>query len=286
MAFEDVMSTIWQWTVTGQALAALGAELELVQSGQAAPPEIVDALRGVSLAAGIDTSGLNPQQRAVVIGLVQTSLHESADLVAEPARATGWHFTDPVILDGWGRGSMLVPALIAAVPELQNPTSFLDVGTGVGLLAVAAAGTWPGATIVGIDIWEPSLERARANVAQAGLSDRITLRHQNLTDIDDVDAYDSIWLPSFFMTEDVLAKGLPRLLRALRPGASIAFGLMNVPPSPLAEAMTILRTVRSGGAQLDAKRASELLETAGFADVHEAPSTGAAPVSLVIGTKA
>src|SRR5439155_9510743 len=241
---------------------------------------------GVSLAAGLDTSDLNPQQRAVVIGLVQTFLHESADLVAEPARASGWHFTDPVILDGWGRGSTLVPALIAAVPELQDLTSFLDIGTGVGLLAVAAAGVWPNATIVGIDIWEPSLERAHANVAQAGLSDRITLKHQNVTAIDEVDTYDGIWLPSFFMTEDVLVKSLPKLLRSLRPSGSIAFGLMNMPPSPLAEAMTILRTVRGGGVQLDAKRATELLETAGFAKVHEAPRTGPVPVSLVIGTKA
>ncbi len=72
---------------------------------------------------------------------------------------------------------MMVPPMIAgANPALQDIASFLDVGTGVGQLAVAAAGLWPRATIVGIDVWQPSLERARANVAQAGLGERIELR--------------------------------------------------------------------------------------------------------------
>jgi tRNA1(Val) A37 N6-methylase TrmN6 len=72
----------------------------------------------------------------------------------------------------------MIPALIAtAYPDLVNVRSFLDVGTGVGLLAVAAARVWPAATIVGIDPWEPSLERARANVAQAGLDGRMLRAH-------------------------------------------------------------------------------------------------------------
>ena len=285
MAFEDVVRTVFQWTVAGEALAALGAELTLEQSGQAAPQEVVDALRGVSLAAGLDISDLNPQQRAIVISLVHTFVHETAELVADPARAPGWTFTDPAILDGWGRGSTMVPALIAAVPGLGNLTSFLDIGTGVGLLAVAAAGVWPNAKIVGIDIWEPSLERARANVAQAGLEDRITLRKQNFAEVDDVESYEGVWLPSFFMTEDVLAKGLPNLLRALKTGGNIALGLMEGPPNPLGQAVMTLRTVRGGGAQLDAKRATELLEAAGFSEVREAPKTAGVPVGLVIGTK-
>ena len=285
MSFEDVMGTVMQWQVAGEALAALGAELTLQQSGADAPTEIVDALRAVSVAAGLETDDLAPQQRAIVIGLIHTLLHQSTDLLAEPARAAGWHFVDPVILDGWGRGSTLVPTLINSVPELQNLKRFLDIGTGVGLLAVAAAGVWPDATIVGIDIWDPSLERARANVAGAGLQDRITLRHQNITEVYDVDAYDAIWLPSFFMTEDVLAKGLPNLHRALKPEGHIAFGLMESPPTPLAHAVATLRTIRSGGTQLDAKRATELLENAGFTDVHEAEKKAPVPVGLVIGAK-
>jgi len=285
MPFEEVMKTIMQWQVTGEALAALCAELTLQQSGGDGPDEIIEALRGVSVAADLDVGDLNPQQRAIVISLIHTFFHQGAELIEAPAREAGWKFVDPVILDGWGRGSAMVPMMLAAVPELKDLKSFLDIGTGVGLLAVSAAGAWPNARIVGIDIWEPSLERARANVAQAKLGDRITLRLESLVDVTEVDTYDGIWLPSFFMTEDVLVKGLPSLRRALQPGGHIAFGLMEGPPSPLANAVATLRTIRSGGVQLDVKRATELLEDAGFSDVHEAPKHGPAPVGLVIGAK-
>ena len=285
MSFENLMQQIMEWQVAGEALAALGAELTLEQSGAEVPKEIADALRGVSVAAGLEIDGLNPQQRAVAIGLIHTMFHHGTELLAEPARPAGWKYVDPVILDGWGRGSAMLPMAFAHLPAFQNLKNFLDIGTGVGLLAVAAAGVWPEAKIVGIDIWDPSLERARANVAQAGLEDRITLRHQNLIDVDDVDAFDGIWLPSFFMTEDILVKGLPALQRALKPGGHIAFGLMLGPPSPLAHAVATLRTVRSGGVQLDAKRAIELLGDAGFADVQEVPKETPIPVGLVLGTK-
>ena len=45
---------------------------------------------------------------------------------------------------------------------------------------------WPAAQVVGIDVWEPSLERK--NVGGAGLDGRITLRNQDLVALDDVDA--------------------------------------------------------------------------------------------------
>ena len=55
--------------------------------------------------------------------------------------------------------------------------------------------------IVGIDIWEPSLALANENVARAGLDDRITIRRQDVSDLDDPDRYDCAWLPTFFFTE-------------------------------------------------------------------------------------
>ena len=180
MAFEDVMGIVSRWMVATEAFAALGAELTLKQSGETAPPEIVAALRGVSVAAGIgDLDELTPPQQQMVAAMARTYIHQAADLLGDPARAAGWTFTDPAILDGWGRGSMMVPMLIAATPELREVERFLDVGTGVGLLAVSAAGVWPNATIVGIDRWDPSLERGSGqrhaggprradHVAQAG----------------------------------------------------------------------------------------------------------------------
>jgi SAM-dependent methyltransferase len=287
MAFEEVMGAVMGWTTSTEALAAVGAELTLAQTGEKAPPEIADALHAVSTAAGLpDLSDLAPPQRAMVIGLIRLYLHQSLDLLEAPGREPSWTFTDPVILDGWGRGSMMVPMLIAGShPDLADVESFLDVGTGVGLLAVAAAGVWPRAAIVGVDTWAPSLERAGVNITEAQLGDRITVRDQRAEDVDDVDAYDCIWLPTFFLSEQSLEDAMPSLFRALRRGGWFALGRFRPSPDPLVEATAALRTIRSGGSDMDAKRATEVLEHAGCESVHTVPPPGPMPLELILGQK-
>jgi SAM-dependent methyltransferase len=287
MSFEEVIATVMGWATATEALAALGAELATHRPDVETPPEIADALHAVSAAAGIaDLDQLAPQQQAMIAGIIRTYLHTAVDLLEHPDRAPGWTFSDPAILDGWGRGSALVPALIASAhPDLAQVTSFLDVGTGVGLLAIAAAGVWPTASIVGIDPWEPALERARAHVAQAGLEDRITLRRQALADLDDVDAFDCIWVPTFFLTETGLEDSLAAAERALRPGGWLVLGRMRTMPDPLAEATVALRTIRGGGSVLEPARLSELIEKAGCEVVPAAPPPGPVPVELVLGRR-
>ena len=51
-----------------------------------------------------------------------------------------------------------------------------DVGCGVGWSTIALALAYPGATVVGLDLDEPSVEAARANAADAGVADRVTFR--------------------------------------------------------------------------------------------------------------
>jgi 2-polyprenyl-3-methyl-5-hydroxy-6-metoxy-1,4-benzoquinol methylase len=283
MSFEDLMSTVNRWLVATEALAAVGAELNVGESGH---PEMVDALHAVSAAAGLgDLDQLAPPQRAMVTGLIRMFLRQAQDLVDDPGRAPGWSVTDPDILAGWGRGSMVVPTVLAALPELASVGSFLDVGTGVGLLAVAAARTWPQATITGIDVWPPSLQAATANVAEAGLADRITIREQSVVEVDDQDAYDCVWFPTFFVTEPTLAAATPRLVRSLRPGGWLVLGRMITPPDPLAEAVNALRIIRSGGADFDAKQLSGALEQGGCTGVRVVPPQRPAPMEYVIGQR-
>jgi hypothetical protein len=129
------------------------------------------------------------------------------------------------------------------------------------------------------------LARARANVAQAGLDDRITLRQQSVGELDDVDAYDCAWVPTFFITESDLEQAMPALVRAMRPSGWIVFGRMRPIPDPVAEAVAALRTIRGGGANLDTKRAVDLLESSGCTSVHTAPPTGPTPLEFVLGQR-
>ena len=287
MTFEEIMPTVMQWSTAAESLAALGAHLTLAQSGTEAPQEVAEALRKVLDAAGLTgVDELPPPQQMMLASMAKLAVHQANELVEAPGRATGWTFTDPVILDGWGRGSMMVPPVIkAAHPDLAEITSFLDVGTGVGLLAVSAANVWPSTTIVGIDIWDPSLERAHANVEGAGLADRISLRKQAITELSDSEAFDCAWVPTFFLTEADLEKALPSVVGSLVPGGWIVLGLMHAPPDSLAAAIFELRTVRGGGCVLTADRAIELLDAAGTTGAHSVPPRPPAPLELVIGQR-
>jgi SAM-dependent methyltransferase len=287
MSFEDLMGAVQRWGTGTDALAAVGAQLALAQPGADSPPEIADALRAVSEAAGIgDITELPPPQQAMALGIIRLYLHHAVDLVDHADRAAGWAYTDPEILDGMGRGSAMIPGLIAAAhPDLAEVEAFLDVGTGVGFLAIAATGVWPDSTVVGIDPWEPALERARANVAQADLGDRITLRSQVLADVDDVEAFDCAWIPTFFLTEETLQAGLGGVVKALRPGGWVVLGRNRHAPDPLTEATAALRWIRGGGGSLGAERAAELLEQAGCVDVHAPAPAGPAPIELLLGQR-
>jgi SAM-dependent methyltransferase len=273
--------------VATEALAAVGAELTLTQAGEPANPDVVRALHAVSTAANLPSlDQLAPPQREIVIALVRSCLHQARDLIDDPGRAPGWTFTDPDILAGWGRGSMVVAgALAASIPELEGVRSFLDVGTGVGLLAIAAARTWPTAKVTGIDIWDPALRIAAENIEAAGLADRVAIRHENVTDLSESGIYDCAWFPTFFVTEPVLDTAVPRLVRALRPGGRLILGRMAPPPEPLAEAANSLRTIRGGGAEFDAKRLEAALEAAGCVSIKILPRQGPAPLEYVIGQR-
>jgi SAM-dependent methyltransferase len=287
MSFEDVMTTVSRWMVATEALTAVGAKLTLANLNEPGHPDVARALRAVCAAAGLpDLDQLAPTQREMVTGLIRMCLRQAQDLIDSPGRPPGWTLTDPDILAGWGRGSMMVPgALAAGVPELAGITSFLDVGTGVGLLAIAAARTWPAATITGIDIWEPALQIAAENIRNAGLGDRVTLRRQDVKSLDDSDSYDCVWFPTFFVTEAVLDAAVPRLARSLRHGGSLVLGRMAPPPEPLAEAVSALRTIRGGGTDFDSKRLASALEVVGCASIRTLPRSGPAPLEYVIGRR-
>ena len=285
VSIQEVMAAVSRLLPATEALAAVGARATVTES-DGLPAEVAGAVDDVLAAAGVpDLSELPPQQRAMVADVVRSAFGQAANLLAEPTRGVGWSYTDPAVLEGQGRGSMIAPTVLAQTGEFGDVTSLLDVGTGVGWLAIGATRVWPSTTVVGIDTWEPALERARTNVADAGVADRIELRNQSVADLTDRDRFDLTWVPSFFLTRDVVATGFERILAATRSGGQIVVARYDPPPDPLANATLRLRTIRDGGSWLETAEIVELLRSADWTDVRIVPETGPAPLTFVAGRK-
>jgi SAM-dependent methyltransferase len=287
MSFEEIMGSVMKLAAATDALGAIGARASLVLEGKPVDPHLTKALDEVAGAAGvtgIDT--LAPHELGALAGLARMFVREADIQVADPGRAPRWNYTDPIVLEGWGRGSSMMPQLIASsVPEAGEVTSFLDVGVGVGWLAIAAAQQWPGARVVGIDVWEPSLDRARKHVAESGLDGRVEVRNQDVSELDDVEAYDCAWLPTFFFQEADLPAAVARVVRAVKPGGAVVLGRFDPPPDPLIAATTALRAVRSGGCHIGAEECAQLLRDVRCSMVRVVPRTWPAPLQFIVGQR-
>ena len=272
---------------SANALAAMTARLRLTELGEEGDPavrvqldRVADALESRELYDGLDE-----RERAIVIAFSRSYLRQALDLVEDPTRAPGWNYTDPVLLQAQGSASALVAHLMAQTGVGSPDARILDVGTGVGGLAIALCTTFPAATVVGLDPWEPALALARKNVAEAGLESRITLRGTMIQDFEDPDGFDLTWLPSFFIPDSVLDEAISRIHNLLRTGGTLVVGTMQGEEHALDAAVDGLRTVRSGGSVVSAADARTRLERAGFSDVRELDHDVDAPLRLTVGTK-
>ncbi|HEU5003330.1 MAG TPA: methyltransferase domain-containing protein [Actinomycetota bacterium] len=278
------MIAVTRFHAAAEAMAAIGARAAVDPA--AMPDRVTDAVDDVLAAAGVPDLGLlEAPQRAMVAAYVRSAFGQTAHLLADPTRAEGWSYTDVAVLEGQGRASMGVPPMIAAAAQITEVGTLLDVGTGVGWLAVAATRVWPGCRVVGIDLWEASVERARANVAESGLADIIEIRLQSVADLPDRDRFDLTWLPSFYLLPSVLPAACKRILAATQPGGQIVVGRYDAPPDPLAAATLRLRLIRDGGTWLEPGELTDLLASSGWSDVRVLPKAGPPGMTLVAGRK-
>src|SRR5215469_16241715 len=154
-------------------------------------------------------------------------------------------YKDPVILQSQGQVSrLLVRGIDIIVTQrhelgemLKGPGAFLDVGTGVGWLAIEAARSWPALRVLGIDPWEPALTLARQNLAQSGVAERIELRLQRVEQFEEATTFTVAWLPGPFISGEIADRALERVYRALVPGGWLVFGFNPLPHGPLEEAL-------------------------------------------------
>ncbi len=285
---SDLISTAARLAGGAEAAAAVAAHLQVEAGLVQVDPAVEDILRRIAEA----TIGEGPHDPAVAtaaVGLIQAFLAQAVELATDPGRAPGWDHRDERILQGIGQISASIAtamqAAAAAIPDLASAFAtagarILDVGSGTAWLSIALARAFPATTVVGIDVFEPAMALAHRNVARAGLSDRIELRHQDVTALAEESAYDIIWLPLPFLPRAIVPAAVAASARALRPGGWLLPGTFAAPPDPLAQALADLRTVRSGGHPWQGDDLVRELGDAGLTEAHEVQRTWAAPARL------
>jgi precorrin-6B methylase 2 len=286
-SFNELQAFTMRLVTEAEALAALVARLKLDATGESADPEVAAQLdRVVDLIGATDLcANLEARERATVVGHATTMLRQAIELIEDPVRPGGWYYTDPQILRGQGASSVIVAQLIANAGIGRDDARILDIGAGVGALAVAFCRTFPDSTVVGLDTWELSLELARQNVAAAGLGSRIALRPTRIDAFEDDEGFDLVWMPVIFLSRAILDEAVARAVAAMRPGAQIVLGRYAGPDDPVVAALGDLRTIRSGGTVLDASDTRALLEGAGLVDTRELDRTWPAPIGLTVGRR-
>ncbi len=121
-----------------------------------------------------------------------------------------------------------LPAMPSIVKRLRDGGAALDLGCGGGLASIAIAKAYPKAEVFGLDVFAPSIEKARNSAAAAGLGERIKF-----------DTYDGITLPAERFDLITIFYALHHLNdpvrvlvsagKALRKGGSLVVMEANVP---------------------------------------------------------
>ena len=110
---------------------------------------------------------------------------------------------------------------LAAMQSYYEGGSFLDVGTGTGILAIAAAACAPGAHVEACDTDADAIEIARENAVANGVADRISFRVGSVEP--QTSSADFICAN---LTADVIAKLLPTLV-GLSCGRLVLSGILE-----------------------------------------------------------
>lgn len=176
----------------------------------------------------------------------------------------------------------MLPMLPGLSDALERPgAQILDVGTGVGALAVAWAEAFENLTVVAIDVLPRVLELARSTLSSSRAHDRIILRQQDVATLDERAVYELVWLPSPFLPEAALRTGVQRAAEALVEGGWVMVGHGKYGGDPIEDAVSRFKTVAYGGTVLDDDQAQQLLRDAKFSNVITVPTPLGAPAITV-----
>lgn len=175
---------------------------------------------------------------------------------------------------------LTLPGLTEALGVAESPR-ILDVGTGVGAMAVFWAEHYPQITVVGIDVLSRALALAAKNVSESTARDRVVLREQDVSTLDEKATYVFAWIPAPFIPEQPLREGVRRVADALVPGGWLTLGHGKFAGDPVDDALNRFKTIAHGGTALDDKQAQELLHQGGLVEIMTVPTPPGFPAFTI-----
>lgn len=250
-------------------LGVVGAWLKLRHGDGIDPAVRAEIERGAAIVLGRSSECRDDD----LLTMVEMALMESGELFRHIDQPVGWRVEDHNALLAQGRASESafdrILALAGERPALAGALQgrLLDVGTGVGGIALRAAECCPALTIEAIDIWTPALRLAEQRIAASPHRDRIDVRELDIARLDIAPRFTLAWLPTMFLPHATVVSAHERIAAASRPGAWLAAALYTIPADPFAAVMARLRTLRSGGEITDPGVLAALLEAGGYVDV-------------------
>lgn len=176
----------------------------------------------------------------------------------------------------------VLPQAPAALARLEAGGVLLEIGPGGGYALAHFARRFPTARVTGLEFDLPSIELARKSVAEAGVADRVEIRHGDANQLDDEDVYDLVVMnivlhetggPSEYLNV------LQRSRRALKRGGSVLVSELPYPDSPAAYrvnpiyqalAGVQIHEAQVGCGAITQNQLRQLLTDAGFSNIRVA----------------
>lgn len=293
IAEPDLLATIQTWDQAAWSLAALA-----LATRDDSPPELraaageLLAVAGLTGAPGGPLRGLGTSTPGQIASQAAAPLHQASALVS--GRGISWNTQSDEALLAQGNASaqgarpfaqFMLPMMGDLAGRLAASGSrMLDIGTGVGALAVSFAEAFPQLHVLGIDVLDRALALARQAIAASGAAARVTVCNMDVADFADDTGFDVAWLPAPFIPQPALSAGLPRVTAALRSGGWLMVGHGKFGGTAIEDAVTRLKTIAYGGTPLDEATACRLLRDAGLTSVRPVPTPRGAP-AITIGQR-